>query len=702
MGFPAARARGDASSDLATVQQRIVDQMKIDPTDETLKQIPQLLTVQKPDGSFSDLDYANTLVNDSWQPQMHLTRLRKMAAAYISDGNPYSHADTIKKAVMSGVAFWLANDFKSKNWFWNEIGVPEQLADVSLIFWDQYTDAQKTKALEILSRAKAVGASTNLVWLAQVVARRGLLQNDPAVVKGAFEKIENQIHAETKQADGPQADNSFLFHGPLLYSFGYGIAYLRDNANNATLVAGTEFTFSPDRMRQIRDWTLDGAQWFSRGIGADMGANGRGITRKGYDAKILAGIGENLEKLGIGREDDDAAMVARANGDPKAPPLVGNRQFWRADTMAHHRPAYYASARMYSNRTKNTEWGNGEAMQNFYVADGCNLLMKDGKEYFDIYPIWDWQRIPGTTVELIPNYGPVPGRESDAAPDAFVPNRNGIVHKTTEKFVGGVSDGMYGVFGGRFSRNALHINKAWFFFDDEYVCLGSGLSCDSDNPVVTTLNQCFLRGEVTVSDADGVHALPPGDHDEPAMNWALQDKVGYLFSQPVHAHVDNQTQTGSWGAISNAYSMDPVTGDVFKAWIDHGTHPADASYAYVVMPSTDADSLQAAVKSPPATVVSNTADIQAVWNAKLGRGGAIFYSAGSVELRSGLKITVDQPVMVLLGEKDSGTTVSMANPENKPLEVKLHLDRDGKSGDADFSLPGGDHAGSTVTQLVSF
>lgn len=704
LGLAACPARGDDQHDSAVIRTRLLDDLRAELTGAEAAAIPGYLKHQRPDGSFDDLDYASTLRNDSWQPQMHLKRLRTMGRAYVGRGQPFGGDAQVRAAVMRGVGYWLDHDFKNSNWFWNEIGVPADIADLGLMFWTDFTPAQRAKAMEILGRAKAGRGSTNVVWYAKIIYRRGLLADDPAVVRQGFDLIADQLHVMPVQADGPQPDGSFVFHGSLLYSFGYGLSFLRDNAANALLVAGTSYAVPSGKMALVRDWTLDGAQWFTRGTGADPGANGRGIVRKGYDARSLAPIGRDLMRAGVGRDAELAAMIARSSGKPGAPALVGNRMFWRADMMIQQRPAYYASARMFSTRTRNTEWGNGENAEAFHMADGCNLLMRAGDEYTNIYPVWDWQRIPGTTVELIPNWGPVKGREGDPANDAFVPNRKGIEHKTTERYVGGASDGQCGAFGGRFSYGHLRADKGWFFFDDAYACLGSNIQCDDGNAVVTTLDQTYLRGPVVASDGEGSpRTLMPGTtHDEPAVRWVLHDGVGYLFDRPTHVQLSNGKQVGSWGKVSSAYPMDPVSADVFKAWVDHGPNPVDATYAYTVLPTTDAGQLAAAVRTPPIAIVANSAAMQAVWHARQRRGAAILYDPGSVPFRQGLSVSVDKPVVLMVAESDDGVTVSAANPLNAPLAVHVRVERDGKPVDSDLQLPGGDRAGSTVAQRLTF
>ena len=55
----------------------------------------------------------------------------------------------------------------------------------------------------------------------------------------------------------------------------------------------------------------------------------------------------------------------------------------------------------------------------------------------------------------------------------------------------------------------VEAKKAWFFFDEEYVCLGTGIRSEQVLPVATTINQVLMRSEVTVSQSGTV----PGVYD---------------------------------------------------------------------------------------------------------------------------------------------------------------------------------------------
>ena len=229
---------------------------------------------------------------------------------------------------------------------------------------------------------------------------------------------------------------------------------------------------------------LDGSRWFALGPVSDYAAEGRELTRPGEDAGYLGNAAKYMLTLPTGREDEFRALLARVAGE-KTGSLIGNKHFFRSDIMVHHRPDWYMSAKMYSVRTVNTDGLSGcdEGLLSHYLAEGATTIMRHGNEYRDIFPVWDWQHIPGTTLELKPHIAGEPKR------------------KGTTSFAGGASRTEYPVCAGfQLRRDSLTARKAWFFFSDMAVCLGSGIHCNSDYPVVTTLNQCLLKGPVIIGD----------------------------------------------------------------------------------------------------------------------------------------------------------------------------------------------------------
>ncbi len=453
------------------------------------------------------------------------------------------------------------------------------------------------------------------------------------------------------------------------------------------LLAGTGLAFPKEKIDLIGHLALDGTQWMTRESASDFGAEGREITRRGQSAEYLAVVAERMLQLKTGREEELRALAARARGQRDAPPLVGNRHFWRADMMAHHRAKYYASARMHSRRLANTDGpANSEGLLSHHLADGCLVLMQRGDEYRDIFGVWDWRKIPGTTVR-------------QKAELAGSPRRMG-----TTDFVGGVSDGDYGLAACDFERSGLRARKSWFFLDDEIVCLGAGITAPPGEPVVTTINQCHLNGEVVLTSADGngSERLQQGEHVAAGAKWFWHDLVGYVFVEPTEVHVQNGPKSGSWHASNRRYPERADTRDLLTAWIDHGAEPQGAKYAYVVVPAIGRDEVAGYTAEVPVRVLANSEKLQAVVQERLGLVGAAFYEPGKLEVRPGYGVEVDRACLMLVRELDRRLEVTVANPENEGGEVRVKVfTGEAEAKEVVVRLPEGLEAGRSVARTIA-
>ena len=211
-----------------------------------------------------------------------------------------------------------------------------------------------------------------------------------------------------------------------------------------------------------------------------------------------------------------------------------------------------------------------------FLADGVNMIMQSGHEYDNIFPVWDWRRLPGTTTEQ-GTYSLKPSADW------------GVMGTST--FAGGVSDGTYGATVFNYSRLNVAAKKSWFFFDNEYVALGAAINApNATNPVITTLNQSLLNGPVTYSTTSGgTQSLSSGAVTTGGLQWVVQDGIGYYFpTSPGSATVQAISQSGSWYSINQSYSQATVTANVFSLQINHPNKPVNDTYAYVVVPGATA------------------------------------------------------------------------------------------------------------------
>lgn len=679
-GFLLAQATAAPADDLDTIRSRVVAPLLGTPD---AKSVGKLIESMQPDGTWADIDYQNKR-RSAWTTPGHLKRVVLLAQADCVPKSPLHHDEKVLAAALKSLDAWLRLDPQNPNWWWNQIGVPKSLLPILLLLDGQLSESQREAGLEILRRAKIGMTGQNLVWVTEITAGRGLLENDADLVAKAYRRIADEIRVGT--GEGIQPDFSFHQHGPCLYSHGYGAGFITDCARIAVQVDGTAMAFPPEKIELLAHLILDGTQWMAYGKVTDFGAEGREIARKGQSASHLAGAANYMLKLPTGREEEFRALAARAAGKADAPPLVGNRHFWRADFMTHHRPKYYASARMHSKRLANTDGpANSEGLLSHHLADGTFVLMQTGNEYRDIYGVWDWQKIPGTTVR-------------QKAKLTGSPRRMG-----TTDFVGGVSDGTYGMAAFDFQRDGLTAKKSWFFFDNEIVCLGAGINAPSGGEVTTTLNQCRLQGDVVLATADGTRKLDRGEHSSTKPCWIWHDSAAYVFlEQAGNVCVRNNARSGTWHASNRRYPDTMETHDLFTAWIDHGPEPEAAGYGYVIVPGIDRDKVADYAKHCPVRVLANNETLQAVAHDQLGMVAAAFYQPGEVEIQEGYEIHVDKPCLMLVRKTGDGPQVTLANPKNAGIDVKVDLvnAEKGEPRQIVVALPDGQLAGSSVSTII--
>jgi len=334
---------------------------------------------------------------------------------------------------------------------------------------------------------------------------------------------------------------------------------------------------------------------------------------------------------------------------------------------------------MYSTRTLNTDGLSGcdEGLLSHYLAEGATCILRHGNEYRDLMPVWDWQRIPGTTVELAPHRPGEPRRQGETA------------------FAGGVSDGSVGVAAFQLQRGPLRARKAWFFYSDSVVCLGAGIRCESEHAVVTTLNQCRRSGSVQAG-GDSPEVLPDGEGTR-TVAWLHHDGIGYAFPAAREIAYAAATRTGTWQRISAQRRADPVTDRVFTVTLDHGTRPDGAEYAYAVLPGADVAAMPALVRALPFKVLANSPDLQAVSHAGDGAVGIVFHAPGRFA-GEGWQVGVDRACAVLLRQTEGAWRLSAADPTAAAGTLTVTLSRQGEAARAvAVALPAGAQAGASVT-----
>ena len=246
----------------------------------------------------------------------------------------------------------------------------------------------------------------------------------------------------------------------------------------------------------------------------------------------------------------------------------------------------------------------------------------------------------------------------------------------------------------------MKANKAWFFFDEEVVCLGAGISSAVMEPIHSTMNQCMLNGPVTMKTAQGIQKLAVNtpSFQSNQLKWVLHDSIGYFFPMAGNIHISNIEQQGSWSHINLTKSSVIVKHPVFKMWVDHGDHPQGEQYAYIVSPAKANVAAMNAYPVENIVILANTDTIQAVKQSALNMLAIVFYKPGSITDHQ-ISVSVNKPCIVLLKQLETETPLLyVCDPtqnENK-IELTIQLPKLNGIQKINVKLPSYPHAGSSV------
>lgn len=693
----------DNLKDIKTIQDRIVAELlenEINP-----EEIEELLTSQLENGTWPGIDYED-VSRTGFEHSIHSGNMVTLSRAYSKRGSKYLKNKQVRNAIEKALANWVENDYFCDNWWHNQIGTPGNLVHVMLLVGNDLPKELTDKAQPIISRAhlEASGArpSGDRIKIAGILAKNLLFVENYQ----QFDKVIRVIEGEIKFSDqrGMQYDYSFhhrvdRVNNTLSYGLGYADAFVEW----AVYVADTDYAFSTDKIQHLVDYYLDGiCKSMVYGKYPDAGVKNRSVARAGALKPMHARTPQRMLLITDYRNDELKEIIQIREGSIKNTSLSHSTYYWHSEHFTFQRPDFFASVRMYSTRNHNMEEPyNSEGLKNHHRGDGTNHLSLTGEEYLDIFPVMDYQKIPGATIMQKEN----------------LPDENQIQKPGLTDFVGAVTDGMYGAvaFDFKSPHDPLQAKKAWFFFDNEYMCLGAGISGKSNRPVYTTLNQNLLKGQVTVNSITGQKTQNPGDHELEGVNWIHSDGVAYLFTEPQKVSLSNGPVTGNWWNISKQSSTpkEEVTMDVFKLWLDHGNHPIGKSYSYVILPNVDVGETSGYDLKNTLEVLSNTDKIQAVWHRKSGITMVVFYQAGALELGEGLQLTMDSPGTLILHHQGKNIQkITAADPSRKlrklhfSLNAPIGIESEGlktywneNEGNSEVSvkLPKGVYAGKSIS-----
>lgn len=660
----------------------------------------ELQKYDETDGSFTDVDYGS-IQRTNWPPMTHLDRLNDFAFAYTNPANKYFKNDALFNKIQKGLEFWHERNPWCHNWWYNQIAEPQCLGImlIQLRIGEKHLPAElENKLLERIKKdgghpAKWTGANRTDIAL-HWIYRSCLTQNETEL-KVAIENAYSPLVYTTKE--GFQHDNSYFQHGVQLYIGGYGDEIIKGVTQIAMYTHNTQYAIPKDKLTILSKFMRETFYSTIRGQYMLFDVLGRGVSRPGNTQRTNTVFAKRMIELDPEHADEFQAIIERLSGRQPANYAMTPKHthYFRSDYTLHTRPNYTFDVRMVSDRTMRCEYGNEENLKTYFMSDGCTNIVVDGDEYANIFPVWNWARIPGVTA---PQVNEIPKAKSSWQT------------RGTSTFAGGVSDSIYGVSAYSYADHYAGINtsakKSWFFFDDEIVCLGAGICSTSAKEIFTTINQCLLSDKaIILSSGNKLSNVSKGSFDYMEPDWVLHNKVGYIFPEKGTLFVSNQVQTGNWYDINNTASKQPLQKEVFTIGFNHGKTPSNASYAYIIVPGKQTvKEMKNYNKKNSIEILTNAEDQQIVRNKKAGIWQIVFYKAGEFKNKD-LSIKVNEACVLMIKEKSKREIqVHIADPAQTQSIIEVDICIPHKSSNAkrisfDFGNSG-IYAGASQTKCI--
>ncbi len=593
------------NDDIAVIRQQVLEWM-VWPTKEnisiTAESALNFTETLNSSCFWPDIDYASRGIAD-WNAAVHVYRLTTMVQALTVNGSSVENDPQIRTAVHCALNAWLVNDWRNPNWWFNEINIPLHTSSQLLMLGDNVTSFEIEKIKEISFRAawwlgRAEDTGANLVWQIQVEIYRSLATNNITGIQQGFARMWQDVVIRPSYDVGIQYDWSYHFHGNQLLSGSYGWIWAQNIFTFIICSEGTPYGIQEEQLSLIVQFLTKGDAWMIIGKNWDWHVIGREIARPdrefrvGFHAPVIRKLAELVQS-----NDTKVELINladRLDGLANASQLIGNKHFFVSDFHVHRRVNWTAALTMQSIRTNPIECINGEDQKSEHFGQGVlDLYTGTAYDYDDIFPVIDYQAINGITVEH--------GIPLAQCTGAYFPWR-------TTYFVGGVSDGQYGLAMMDTATHNLTVKRSWHFYDDAIIALATNLTLTTQNAAWTALASRLLKtGQITVgffnstviTISDGNYSFPYVQGKTSNVQWIHigESDIAYLLQgqqQYASLEIDLGVKTGNYRSIG------PYTGTVtvriVTIAINHGVGPYALDYNYMILPNVSLESVPAVIR----------------------------------------------------------------------------------------------------------
>lgn len=655
-------------------------------------------------GKFEDIVYPPQNADSNTAPLYeHMSRVSKILNFARKDAVQY---ERYYRLAAEAITFYTQSDFKTKNWWDRQVGLAKATAESLVLLSEHFSAAELVASVEYLKNTtntsmgetganQADYAYVQLFW---AVAGWKISSNDLYITHAyaASEAISQLCVPVSRHGpeggEGISVDYSFSQHNPKggqysqIYAGTYGFVYLNNIFKFVKLLSGG-LSLKADSLRHVEQFIIEGMGWFGYAGVYDFHVCGRSVSRGMEGNKSLAAWSRVLLTKNPLNPDALNELIRRSSGDESDNNYYkGGRAYWVNDYLCHFYKGFSFWNKTVSTRTVGSETGNGENVKGYYLGCGSHFISRTGREYFDIQPLWDWQRLPGTTVEQVPDF-------------KYPLMEWGNGSWGSHDHAGAMGDGRVSISSMILSRNNVkNAKKTAIALEDSIVFMGRSIDTrEANHPVLTSVNQSLRNGKILIIYNDGSEErLDTGRRISYDIAEVIHDGFSYSFrrGRTQLVTVDAAMCSGSWKAINQGGSDEVIQGEVFSLWIEH-SKGQNEGYFYEVCP-VDTD------LSNSEEVIVNLPFLQGVYRRDREFFGVCFYPMGFFMRLKHASFKLLSPIACIARNTDDNILeLTLCDLTQQLDEVEIVVDWGHTQYTRKLPLPKGDLKGQSVKFLLT-
>lgn len=484
---------------------------------------------------FKNIDYEEKIHRSVYPQRQHLDRALELAIIAENQND-----EELKDYVRKLEYYWVFNNYRSPNWYENEIAAIRSLTNVAMFQYDKLNDKGK-EALKGKVRNSSLyyhpglelHQGANLIDYAYNTFKNGILEKNSNETDCAFNRLMDEI--VENNLEGFQSEGTYFQHSKLIATGNYGVTATAKLGDFFTTLRGSSYKVPQEKIAIVMNCINVGLKYMTQREYRNWMCQGRNFSAKNpykYDTDSLK---KYLAIDGVKEEDKQTLQTFINNHDEGKVVFNDTKVFPKARVIVSNIDDVYIAFKGCDPTTVNSECLNNENELAYNLSYGMNTaIMQSGAEYNNLSPVCDFSFMPGAVSQ---DYG---FEDIKTPEEKFYKSGDKVIFDKIQKLGNerfedkvaafredGVTPYVYGM-GDELAANGIaccyqqgkHSNKTYgdetflgqeftvacFSTPDGMVILGADMN-DLDEPGknrYVTLQQCILDqgGEDTVTEID--------------------------------------------------------------------------------------------------------------------------------------------------------------------------------------------------------